>query len=107
MSKWGLAYKGTEILTPEEWNAVVDALEELDKRAPTAVRGGKATIPSGSTRVAVTHGVGGEPTAISYIGTHPEVKSVWVENVTTTSFDLVVETAVTADRDVYWIAIRL
>jgi len=55
----------------------------------------------------VTHGLGGEPTAISYIGTHSEVKSVWVENVTATSFDLVVETAVTADRDIYWIAIRL
>jgi len=32
MSKWGLKYKGVEILTPEEWNKVVDALEELDSR---------------------------------------------------------------------------
>jgi len=57
--------------------------------------------------VRVTHGLEGEPTGLSYIGTHPEVKSVWVENVTTTSFDLVVETAVTADRDIYWIGVRL
>jgi len=29
MSKWGLKHKGVEILTPEEWNTVVDALDEL------------------------------------------------------------------------------
>jgi len=32
MSKWGLRHKGVEILTPEEWNKVVDALEELNSR---------------------------------------------------------------------------
>ena len=29
MSKWGLRHKGVEVLTPSEWNAVVDALDEL------------------------------------------------------------------------------
>jgi len=71
------------------------------------MKAGKATIKSGNTKVTVTHDFGVEPTAISYIGTHSEVKSVWVENVTTTTFDLVVETAVTADRDIYWMAIKL
>jgi len=47
MAKWGLAYKGTEILSPEEWNRVVDALDELDKRAPLGIKGGKAVMPSG------------------------------------------------------------
>jgi len=32
MSRWNLTYKGTEILTPEEWNTVIDALEALDTR---------------------------------------------------------------------------
>jgi hypothetical protein len=31
MSKWGLKHKGAEILSPEEYNAIVDALEELSK----------------------------------------------------------------------------
>jgi len=29
LSKWGLRHKGVEVLTPSEWNAVVDALDEL------------------------------------------------------------------------------
>jgi hypothetical protein len=29
MSKWGLRYKGVEFLSPDEWNAVVDALNDL------------------------------------------------------------------------------
>jgi hypothetical protein len=29
MSRWGLRYKGVEFLSPDEWNAVVDALNDL------------------------------------------------------------------------------
>lgn len=65
MSKWGLTYKGTEILTPEEWNRVVDALEELDGRSPARVRAGVATFSGdgATTAFSIAHGLGAAPTA--------------------------------------------
>jgi len=45
LSRWELAYKGVETLTPEEWNRVVDALDELDKRAPLERSGGVFFYP--------------------------------------------------------------
>jgi len=45
MSRWGMTYKGVEILTPADWNAIVDALNELDKR----VTGGMATFTGDGT----------------------------------------------------------
>jgi len=55
MSKWGLRHKGVEILTPEEWNTVVDALGELDSRVGTLekykMHGGLASFTGdGSTK---------------------------------------------------------
>jgi len=107
LAKWGLAYKGTEILSPEEWNRVVDALNELDKRAPLGIKGGRVVMKSGTSRVTVTHGLNAVPSSIVCTGTHSEVKAPWVENPTTTSFDIVVEAPVTADREIYWIAILI
>ncbi|MEM1542790.1 MAG: hypothetical protein QXV82_09205 [Ignisphaera sp.] len=46
MSRWGLTYKGVEPLFPEEWNRVVDALENLDKR----IHGGTFTATGDGTR---------------------------------------------------------
>ena len=31
MSRWGLTYKTFEVVWPDEWNAIVDALDELSK----------------------------------------------------------------------------
>ncbi|RLI87292.1 MAG: hypothetical protein DRP01_02235 [Archaeoglobales archaeon] len=64
MSKWNLAYKGTEILTPEEWNHVVDALEELDGRAPVERNGGLAVFDGDgvTTMFTITHGLSTTPT---------------------------------------------
>jgi len=66
MSKWNLLYKGVEILTPEEWNRVVDALEELNGRAPAGISGGKAAFDGDgvSTEFKITHGLGATPTAV-------------------------------------------
>ncbi len=65
MSKWGLKYKGVEILTPEEWNAVVDALNDLDGRAPSEVKGGLATFDGdgSTTTFTIAHGMSAAPTA--------------------------------------------
>ena len=62
MSRWGLTYKGVEVLTPEEWNLVIDALNDLDKR----VLGGLASFTGdGSTKTfQITHGVGATPTSV-------------------------------------------
>ena len=64
MSRWQLTYKGTEILTPEEWNRVVDALEELDKRSPLGLNGGVATFSGDGTTTSfsIPHGLGTTPT---------------------------------------------
>jgi hypothetical protein len=62
LSKWGLSYKGVEILTPEEWNLVIDALNDLDNR----VRGNLASfIGDGSTKTfQIAHGIGAAPKAV-------------------------------------------
>jgi hypothetical protein len=59
MSWLGLTYKGVEILTPEEWNLVIDALNDLHNR----VKGGLASFTGdGSTKTfQITHGVGTTP----------------------------------------------
>ncbi|RKY29149.1 MAG: hypothetical protein DRP74_09205 [Candidatus Omnitrophota bacterium] len=64
MSKWGLAYKGGEILTPEERNKVVDALEELDSRTPTEIKGGIVAFEGdgATTTFQIAHGLSTTPT---------------------------------------------
>jgi len=59
MAKWGLYYKGIEALFPEEWNALVDALEELDSRAPLELNGGVIELTGdGSTiQFKISHGL--------------------------------------------------
>lgn len=65
MSKWGLTYKGTEPLTPEEWNLVVDALEELDKRVSNIKAGLASFSGDGSTvDFVIEHKLGEEPTLV-------------------------------------------
>jgi hypothetical protein len=62
MSRWGLTYKGAEILTPAEWNAVIDALNELDSR----VVGGRAELTGDGTTTSfnIPHGLDEEPLAV-------------------------------------------
>jgi len=63
MSHWGLTYKGTEPLSPEEWNRVIDALEELDTRIAVKRQGGLATFSGDGMSVdfEITHDFGGVP----------------------------------------------
>ncbi|MEM3145534.1 MAG: hypothetical protein QW332_06070 [Thermoproteota archaeon] len=65
MSKWGLTHKGTEPLTPEEWNLVVDALEELDKRV-SKIRVGLAVWSGDGSTIdfVIEHDLGEEPTTV-------------------------------------------
>lgn len=106
MSRWNLSYKGLEVVTPEEWNSIVDALNELDSRCPLEINFGVATIESGMSSVDVSHGLSGLPTVVLVTGTHREVKDVYVSNITETTFTVSVDVAVTSDRYVHWLALR-
>jgi len=84
VSKWGLSYKAIEPLMPEEWNAVVDALNELNNRCPLEIHGGLAVFSGdGSTIVfRITHGLTGTPTTVSVVkavGDLPDIDHVEVD----------------------------
>lgn len=66
MSKWGLSYKGTEPLYPEEWNYLVDALNELDGRSPSSFNCGLAVFSGDgvTTSFQIAHGLGTVPTLV-------------------------------------------
>jgi len=64
MSRWGLSFKGSEVLFPEDWNRVVEALEELDDRTPIRMNAGTG-VWSGdglSNTFIVAHNWGEKPT---------------------------------------------
>ncbi|RLI87530.1 MAG: hypothetical protein DRP01_01605 [Archaeoglobales archaeon] len=112
MSKWGLTYKGTEILTPEEWNAVVDALEELDKRAPIERNGGLAVFSGdgAKTEFHIPHGLSAKPT-IAIIGAGSQDASGYSHyEVTDTEIIVHYSSPPPSGSDnvkIYWYAIRL
>ena len=66
MSRWGLTYKGVEVLAPDDWNSLVDALEELDKRCPLQIKGGTAKFNGDgeTTTFQIPHGMTEEPTFV-------------------------------------------
>ena len=61
---------------------------------------GVATIPAGQTRVTVTHNLITTPSRI-LVTPYGNAK-VWVENITSTSFDIVTDTAPASDLNVSW-----
>jgi len=64
LARWGLYYKGAEPVSPAEWNAIVDALNELDKRTPIEFNCGKAEFTGDGTTTTfeITHGLTTAPT---------------------------------------------
>ena len=65
---------------------------------------GVATIPAGSTRVTVSHGLASTPTKFQITPLGQPPGKLWVENITSTSFDIVTDTAPTTDLKVSWYA---
>jgi hypothetical protein len=63
---------------------------------------GVATILAGSTRVTVSHGLLSAPTKV--LATPQANLKVWIENITATSFDIVVDVAPTVNVNVSWYA---
>lgn len=62
MAWFPLHYKGLEILTPEEWNTVIDALLDLHVR----VQGGLVTLTGDGQKTTFTfaHNIGKTPVSV-------------------------------------------
>jgi len=69
-----------------------------------SVNKGVATIPAGSTRVTVLHNLTRTPSKFQITPLGQPPSKLWVENITTTSFDIVTDTAPTSDLNVSWYA---
>jgi len=104
MSRWGLTYKGAEILTPAEWNAVVDALNELDSR----VVGGKAQFTGDGTATSfdIPHGLGEAPLAVMVGKGSPDVPDIDHFTADATKITVVFKSPPLGDFEVWWIAVK-
>jgi len=65
---------------------------------------GVATIHAGSTRVTVNHYLAFKPTKVLVTPLGQPTGKIWVENITSTSFDIVTDVAPTSDLNVAWYA---
>jgi len=65
---------------------------------------GVATISANSTRVTVTHNIVTTPSKVLITPLAQPLGKLWVENITSTSFDIVTDTAPTVDLKVAWYA---
>jgi len=68
------------------------------------IRKGIATLPAGATRVTVSHGAHTTPTIVIITPLAQPPGRLWVENIGTTSFDIVSDTAPSSDLPIAWYA---
>ena len=68
------------------------------------VSSGVATIPADSTRVTVSHGLATTPRKVLITPLAQPPGKLWVENITSTSFDIVTDTTPATDLNVAWYA---
>jgi len=107
MSRWGLYYKGAEIVPPEEWNSVIDALNELDTR----VIGGKAIfIGDGTTRIfTIPHGLNEEPLTVIVGKGAPGLPDIDYWTADTVKISVVFKSPPLSGTDIriWWIAVKV
>jgi hypothetical protein len=106
MSWKGLTHKGTEILTPEEWNKVVDALDELKAMIKGGL--GEFTGDGTTTTFNIAHGLGAVPTsAIVGKGASdlPDI-DYWVTDETNITVYFKTPPASGATVKIWWIALK-
>jgi hypothetical protein len=65
---------------------------------------GTAVISASSTRVTVSHGLARAPTKVLITPLGQPQGKLWIENITTTSFDIVTDSAPTNDLTIAWYA---
>jgi len=106
MSWLGLTYKGVEIVTPEEWNLIIDALNDLHNR----VKGGLASFTGdGTTKTfQITHEVGTTPVSV-IVGKGasglPDI-DYWTADETHITVEFKNPPADGADIKLWWIALK-
>ncbi|MEM2259999.1 MAG: hypothetical protein QXY65_02915 [Candidatus Methanomethylicaceae archaeon] len=111
MSKWNLTYKGAEPLYPAEYNRIVDALDELDKRTPTKHAGGLATFSGdgSTTDFTIIHDLGVVPDiALIGDGSLDAIGDKWWE-VTDTELKIHYSTAPPSGTDnvkIWWLVLK-
>lgn len=111
MSKWGLTYKGVEVLSPAEWNAVVDALEELDKRTPLEWNGGLAVFSGdgSTTEFLIGHGLSAKPDVVIVGAGSPDAKDISHWTVDDTYIHVFFSVAPPSGENnvsIWWLALR-
>ena len=103
-------YIGTDVVA-EILDNIVD--KPIDINGTAVVRrnvgyvtesSGVATIAAGQTRVTVSHGLVRAPTKVLITPLASPPGKLWVENITSTSFDIVTDTAPTSDLPIAWYA---
>jgi hypothetical protein len=112
MSKWGLSYKGVEILTPEEWNSVVDALNELNNRTPVETKGGIKTFSGDGITVTfnIPHGISTTPTTVSVAKAISNLPDIDYIEADATNIKVTFKSPPASGTDnvkIYYIALRL
>lgn len=85
----GIDIRGTNVVVKRNYSYITE-------------KSGVAKISAGSTRVTVTHGLASAPSRV-LVTPYGNIR-VWVENITSTSFDIVTDTAPTTDINVAWYA---
>lgn len=111
MSKWGLTYKGVEVVSPAEWNAIVDALEELDKRSPVEWNGGLAIFSGdgATTEFLIGHGLTNTPTIVLVQPASADAKDISHATADATYIHVFFSVAPPSGTDnvkIYWLALR-
>jgi hypothetical protein len=105
MSRWGLHYKGAEILEPAEWNHLVDALNELDRR----VVGGKASLTGdgSTTTFTIPHGLDAEPLTVMVGKASSGIPDIDYFTADSTNITVVFKSAPpSVTFDLWWIAVH-
>jgi hypothetical protein len=93
-------------INPHTQNIAANQLENPSLEYPTALtkNAGTATIPAGSTSVTVNHGLRSAPSRVLITPLAQPLGKLWVANITSTSFNIVTDTAPTANLTVAWYA---
>jgi len=100
-----------EVLTPEEWNRVVDGLEELDKRSPLEYNGGLVSFNGDgvTTQFRIRHGLAAAPTVPFVFPASPDARRLFYLEVTGTEILVNFEAAPpvgTGNVRLFWFAVR-
>jgi hypothetical protein len=93
------AFPAGDIITAED--DVADDLV-LNGQAVEVTVNGTSSISSGTSSVAVVHGLGHLPNAVYLTGQHAETAAIWATGVTSSGFTANVAVNTTGSRGFYW-----